>query len=78
MEKKTTANKAAKAKQAAKKKTTEKKPAAPKAKAINWDEQPENVTLVGTGTGKLKKGQEYPATKANAMLIVAKGFATLK
>ena len=70
-EKKTTANKGAKTKPATKK-------AAPKPKAIDWDSLPAQVTVIGTGKKSLKKGQEYPANKEVARILVEHGKATLK
>ena len=36
------------------------------------------VTVVGTGTGSLKKGIEYPTHAHNAAHIVEKGLGTFK
>jgi hypothetical protein len=70
-EKKQTANKGSKAKTATKK-------AAPKPKAIDWDSMPAQVVVIGTGKKSLKKGQEYPANKEVAKVLIEHGKATLK
>lgn len=59
------------------KKPTENKAKTPVTKSVDWSSVSDPCVIIGTGE-KLKKGKEYPTAKANAMLIVNKGWATLK
>ena len=49
-----------------------------KPKAINWDEIPQEVIIIGLDGKHLESGKEYKVTKEMAQILVIKKAAKLK
>jgi hypothetical protein len=47
-------------------------------KKIDWDKQPELVSIIGKESKHLEKGKEYKVNREMAKILVEKGVATLK
>ena len=45
---------------------------------IDWDKQPELVSIIGKESKHLEKGKEYKVNREMAKILVGKGVATLK